>query len=148
MTSLLLFRDTFHPLLFAVSLTRNCVTRLVAHLRVAGLNAFMIFIFSRIFRPCPTTVDLTRERVMERGSSTLFSRRRFSLSRLLGRLRDSSLFRLLLEGMRKVKHLTINLTSSGTTNAPQFWWALVYVPQGTTVGTITIGSATAGTANV
>jgi len=51
-----------------------------------------------------------------------------------------------LEGMRKVKHLTINLTASGTEGAPQFWWALVYVPQGTTVGSITVGNAVAGTA--
>ena len=51
-----------------------------------------------------------------------------------------------LEGMRKVKHLTINLTSSGTTAAPQFWWVLAYVPQGTTPGGITIGTSTAGTA--
>ena len=48
-----------------------------------------------------------------------------------------------LEGMRKVKHLSINLTSTGTV---QFWWVLAYVPQGTTPGGITIGSSTAGTA--
>ena len=40
-----------------------------------------------------------------------------------------------LEGMRKVKHLTVNLTSVGST---QFWWALVYVPQGTAAGVINV----------
>ena len=39
------------------------------------------------------------------------------------------------EGMRKVKHLTVNLTQIATTNAESnLFWALVYVPQGTTAG--------------
>ena len=43
-----------------------------------------------------------------------------------------------LEGMRKIKHITISLTSS--TDAP-FRYAIVYVPQGTTVGTINQGTS-------
>ena len=39
-----------------------------------------------------------------------------------------------LEGMRKVKHLTVNATIDGGEDI--FYWALVYVPQGTTVGAI------------
>ena len=47
-----------------------------------------------------------------------------------------------LEGMRKVKHITVNLAGlSG-----QLWWAIVYVPQGTTPGTLTVGDTTSGTA--
>ena len=39
------------------------------------------------------------------------------------------------EGMRKVKHLTVNLTQIATSNAESnLFWALVYVPQGTTAG--------------
>ena len=39
------------------------------------------------------------------------------------------------EGMRKVKHLTVNLTQIAATNAESnLFWALVYVPQGTTAG--------------
>ena len=45
-----------------------------------------------------------------------------------------------LEGMRKVKHLTVNLSAPIDT---QFYWALVYVPQGTTVNAINLTS-TAG----
>ena len=39
------------------------------------------------------------------------------------------------EGMRKVKHLTVNLTQIATSNAESnLFWALVYVPRGTTAG--------------
>ena len=34
-----------------------------------------------------------------------------------------------LEGMRKVKHLMVNLTIDPDTAGPM-WWAIVYVPQG------------------
>ena len=50
------------------------------------------------------------------------------------------------EGMRKVKHLTCNLTqvtaagSSGGAESNLFW-ALVYVPQGTTAGALNIATA-------
>ena len=40
-----------------------------------------------------------------------------------------------LEGMRKVKHLMVNLTIDPDSVGPM-WWAIVYVPQGTTVGGI------------
>jgi len=49
-----------------------------------------------------------------------------------------------VEGMRKVKHLTVNVTSAGTEGqeGTVFWWAIVYVPQGTTLGNLNIdGSA-------
>ena len=45
-----------------------------------------------------------------------------------------------VEGMRKVKHLTISLSA---TLDSIFYWALVYVPQGTTVSAINLTS-TAG----
>ena len=45
-----------------------------------------------------------------------------------------------LEGMRKVKHLTVNLTS---TTESTFYWVLAYVPQGTTATAINLTS-TAG----
>ena len=32
--------------------------------------------------------------------------------------------------MRKVKHLTVNLTPILDQDGGQIWWALVYVPQG------------------
>lgn len=34
-----------------------------------------------------------------------------------------------IQGMRKVKHITVSLT--GITNENNIWWALVYVPNGT-----------------
>jgi len=40
-----------------------------------------------------------------------------------------------VEGMRKVKHLTISATVHGDTE-DAFYWALVYVPQGTVTGAI------------
>lgn len=41
--------------------------------------------------------------------------------------------------MRKIKHLMVNLTTGA--DAIQLYWALVYVPQGTPVGTLTIGTS-------
>ena len=45
------------------------------------------------------------------------------------------------QGMRKIKHLTVSLASVGDT-VGSVYWALVYVPAGTSAGTITT-SATA-----
>ena len=46
------------------------------------------------------------------------------------------------EGMRKVKHLTVNLTQIATAPAESnLFWALVYVPQGTTAGALNIATA-------
>ena len=46
------------------------------------------------------------------------------------------------EGMRKVKHIMVNLTQIATTNAESnLFWALVYVPQGTTAGALNIATS-------
>ena len=49
------------------------------------------------------------------------------------------------EGMRKVKHLTCNLTqvvTGGSGGAESnLFWALVYVPQGTTAGALNVATA-------
>ena len=49
-----------------------------------------------------------------------------------------------VEGMRKVKHLTVSLASQegSTANVGFAYWALVYVPQGTQPNTLSIGGAT------
>ena len=47
------------------------------------------------------------------------------------------------EGMRKVKHLTVNLTPILDQDGGQIWWALVYVPQGTTAGSINLATTAA-----
>ena len=42
-----------------------------------------------------------------------------------------------IQGMRKVKHLMVNLALTGTTNNDTMnplYWAIVYVPQGTLIG--------------
>lgn len=46
------------------------------------------------------------------------------------------------EGMRKVKHITVSLAepASATAAPTSVYWALVYVPQGTGVGTLQIGT--------
>ena len=44
-----------------------------------------------------------------------------------------------VEGMRKIKHLTVSLAPDSETHS--FYWALVYVPQGTTPGDINVTSA-------
>ena len=41
-------------------------------------------------------------------------------------------------GMRKVKHLTVSLASTGAGGSTVGFWALVYVPQGTTPSTVSI----------
>ena len=50
------------------------------------------------------------------------------------------------EGMRKVKHLTVNLTPILDQDGGQIWWALVYVPQGTTAGSIQLATTAAAAA--
>lgn len=51
-----------------------------------------------------------------------------------------------VQGMRKVKHLTINLTpvnmgGSGGDFVGPVYWAIVYVPQGTTVGALNLNNS-------
>ena len=48
-----------------------------------------------------------------------------------------------IQGMRKVKHLTVSLAARDLANTENdiCYWALVYVPQGTTVGTMTLTGA-------
>ena len=42
-----------------------------------------------------------------------------------------------VEGMRKVKHLTVTVAPE-MTDGSSFYWAIVYVPQGTTPGNINV----------
>ena len=44
-----------------------------------------------------------------------------------------------VEGMRKIKHITVNATVQGESDA--FYWAIVYVPQGTTPNAIQISTS-------
>jgi len=52
-----------------------------------------------------------------------------------------------VEGMRKVKHLTVSVTTAGsdTTETTAFYWALVYVPQGTAPGNLNVTTTGGGT---
>ena len=45
--------------------------------------------------------------------------------------------------MRKVKHITVNLTPILDQEEGQIWWALVYVPQGTAAGSIQLATTAA-----
>ena len=45
-----------------------------------------------------------------------------------------------IQGMRKVKHLTVSVASNGATSASAIYWALVYVPQGTTPNPLALGT--------
>lgn len=51
------------------------------------------------------------------------------------------------QGMRKVKHISISLAAPSSSSSATFpsavFWALVYVPQGTGVGTININTSSA-----
>ena len=43
------------------------------------------------------------------------------------------------QGMRKVKHIEVSMATPGASGAPSvLYWAIVYVPQGTTVGQIQV----------
>lgn len=46
-----------------------------------------------------------------------------------------------VEGMRKVKNLTVTATVATTLDAP-LYWALVYVPQGTTPNALSVATTT------
>ena len=48
-----------------------------------------------------------------------------------------------VEGMRKVKHLTVTVAPE-MTDGSSFYWAIVYVPQGTTPGNINVTATGAG----
>ena len=76
-----------------------------------------------------------------RSSSTLFSRRQWHFLRAVW---GNTTQQVIVppsstEGMRKVKNITVNLSGAG--NEIDFYWALVYVPQGTTPGTLNITAA-------
>ena len=43
-----------------------------------------------------------------------------------------------IEGMRKIKHLTVSVASEADQGA--FYWAIVYVPQGTVPGNLNVGA--------
>ena len=45
-----------------------------------------------------------------------------------------------IQGMRKVKHLTLNMANYGTGSASVLYWALVYVPAGTSANTLQVDS--------
>jgi len=49
-----------------------------------------------------------------------------------------------VEGMRKIKHLTVSVTTEHD-DSGSFYWALVYVPQGTTPGNLTVNVVTGTT---
>ena len=131
--------------------TRNCVTRLVAHLRVAWAQCVYGFYFLSLFSLNDFVMPYYRRPYKRaRGGKRIkysVQQKAFQFNATAGTTTGQVIVpATTLEGMRKVKHLTINLTSSGTTPAPQFWWVLAYVPQGTTPGGISIGTSTAGTA--
>ena len=44
------------------------------------------------------------------------------------------------QGMRKVKHLKISMANSGTGDGESLYWALVYVPQGTSPSALVVGA--------
>ena len=46
-----------------------------------------------------------------------------------------------LQGMRKVKHLTISMADTAGINSNALFWAIVYVPQGTAANTLTVDSS-------
>ena len=103
--------------------------RLNAHLKVAPAQCVYGFYFLSIFRPCPTTVDPTSVPVMGRSSSTPSNRRLWSFQ---GSDDATAKVEVVpaseIEGMRKVKHLTVSCSAEVDTGS--FYWALVYVPQG------------------
>jgi len=43
-----------------------------------------------------------------------------------------------VQGMRKVKNLTVSLSNNNPSDVPCFWWAVVYVPAGTTPSPLTV----------
>ena len=50
-----------------------------------------------------------------------------------------------VQGMRKVKHLTVDMAHTPVSSAPSYeylYWALVYVPQGTVANTLSIDGST------
>ena len=101
----------------------------------------MVFIFSRIFRPCPTTVDPTSVPVMEEAQVPVQQKAvEFSTGSDDATAKVEVVPASEIEGMRKVKHLTVSCSAEVDTGS--FYWALVYVPQGTTPGNITVNIVT------
>ena len=101
----------------------------------------MVFLNAQLFRRCLIIAEQLNVLVMGRGSSTRCSRKHSQQAWWLVRALHSSLSFLqrLFEGMRKVKHLMVNMAPVPD-NAGPIYWAIVYVPQGTTPGVLNIDS--------
>ena len=96
----------------------------------------MVFLNAQLFRRCLIIAEQLNVLVMGSATSTPSSRR--GQWQRVAANRTSAVDIVpatTTEGMRKVKHLTVNLTQIATSNAESnLFWALVYVPQGTTAG--------------
>ena len=139
-----IFRSLLSPTSYSLSRwTRNCVTRLVAHLRVAWAQCVYGFYFLLDFPTMPYyRRPFKRARYGKRIKYSI-QQKAFQFNATGGQTSGQLIVpATTLEGMRKVKHITVNLAGL----AGQFWWAIVYVPQGTTPGSITIGDTTSGAA--
>ena len=124
--------------------TRNCVLELNAHLKVAPAQCVYGFYFLSDFSTMPYYRRPYKRARYGKKLKYSVQQKAFQFSAAAGTTTGQLIVpATTLEGTRKVKHLTINLTS--TPGNVQFWWALVYVPQATAVGQITIGTTTAGT---
>ena len=97
------------------------------------------------FRRCLIIAEQLNVLVMGSATSTLSSRKhRWQASRRNHTSVVDIVPATTTEGMRKVKHLTCNLTqvvAGGSSAESNLFWALVYVPQGTTAGSLNIATA-------
>ena len=109
-------------------------------LRPGRFRIEMVFLNAQLFRRCLIIAEQLNVLVMGRGSSTRCSRKHSQQAWWLVRALHSSLVpATTLEGMRKVKHLMVNMAPVPD-NAGPIYWAIVYVPQGTTPGVLNIDS--------
>ena len=142
--SILFLDHSFHPLLIrCLAGLETASLELNAHLRVQPAHCVYDFYFLSDFPTMPYyRRPFKRARYGKRIKYSI-QQKAFQFNATGGQTSGQLIVpATTLEGMRKVKHITVNLAGL----AGQFWWAIVYVPQGTTPGSITIGDTTSGAA--
>ena len=111
-------------------------------LRPGRFRIEMVFLNAQLFRRCLIIAEQLNVLVMGSATSTPSSRRGQWRQWRRTKHRQSTSFLLQLLKACARSSTTVNLTQIATSNAESnLFWALVYVPQGTTAGALNIATA-------
>ena len=115
-----------------------------AHLRVQPAHCVYDFYFLSDFSTMPYRRPYKRARYAKRDKYSIQQKAiEFQTANETSTAKVEIVPGTDVEGMRKIKHLTVSVASE--TNNGAFYWALVYVPQGTTPGNLAVNIITGTT---